>query len=78
MEDYQRFQHIIRLILQKFTESDDAILKILLYPQRTLHQGYQDDGDELQNSISEITEMRDPSFFIISVGQYSRIAECTV
>ena len=63
MEDYQRFQHIIRLILQKFTESDDAILKILLYPQRTLHQGYQDDGDELQNSISEITEMRDPSFF---------------
>ena len=78
MEDYQRFQHIIRLILQKFTESDDAILKILLYPQRTLHQGYQDDGDELQNSISEITEMRDPSFFIISVGQYSRIAECTM
>ena len=78
MEDYQRFQHIIRLILQKFTESDDAILKIFLYPQRTLHQGYQDDGDELQNSISEIAEMRDPSFFIISVGQYSRIAECTM
>ena len=78
MEDYQRFQHIIRLILQKFTESDDAILKIFLYPQRTLHQGYQDDGDELQNSISEIAEMRDASFFIISVGQYSRIAECTM
>ena len=38
-----------------------------LPPQRTLNLEYQDGGDELQNLITEITEMRDLGLFI-SVG----------
>ena len=43
------------------------VKRLLLRSQRTLDLEYQDGGDELQNLITEITEMRDPGLFI-SVG----------
>ena len=38
------------------------VKNLFLRPQRTLDLEYQDGGDELQNLITEITEMRDPGF----------------
>ena len=60
------------LILRKFTESQNPsklqLKGLFLPPQRTLDLEYQDGGDELQNLITEITEMRDLSLFISVVG----------
>ena len=40
------------------------VKSLFLRPQRTLDLEYQDGGDELQNLITEITEMRDLGLFI--------------
>ena len=69
MADDQHFQYINKLpyfkeIYGKSKPFKTLVKKLILTPAKTLDLEYQDGGDELQNSITEITAMRDPGLFI--------------
>ena len=69
MTDNQHFQYINKLryfkeIYGKSKPFKLQLKSLFLPPQRTLDLEYQDGGDELQNLITEITEMRDLGLFI--------------
>ena len=68
MADNQHIQYINKLSYFKEIYGKSKPFKTLkslfLPPQRTLDLEYQNGGDELQNLITEITEMRDLGLFI--------------
>ena len=75
MADNQHFQYMNKLsyfkeIYGKSKASKLQLKSLFLPPQRTLDLEYQDGGDELQNLITEITEMLDLGLFISVTRTY--------